>query len=127
MTARGDCFEKAVEVVAELLALQAEEVHIVHGLPIGQGEENRGKRYWHAWVEAKVRDRSNGGKPTWVVADWSNGQARRFIARTNYYWLGQIPQHLVFRYTVEQAAEHMAETGNYGPWVPNADELEEVK
>jgi hypothetical protein len=123
---KGDCFEKVIDVVTELLALQAEDVMIVHGLPIGQGEENLGRRYWHAWVEAKVRDSSNGGKPTWIVADWSAGKPRTFYRRTSYYRIGKIPQHLVFRYTIEQAAEHMADTGHYGPWVPNADELEEV-
>lgn len=118
----GDCFPTALKLAGAIYAEgAAEQVLVVHGLPVGQGELNAGLRYWHAWVELKVP----GGE--WAVADYSNG--RRFVLRrTDFYRQGKVRQHLLWRYTLEQAAAAMETWGHAGPWMDRAkaDALDET-
>lgn len=117
----GDCFPAAVRTAGELINLGHPQVLVVHGLPIGTGGDVEGRHHWHAWVETLVPDSGNGNKPTWAVADWSNGKPRQFIVRTLYYRLGQTKQHLVWRFTPQQVARHLDDFGHAGPWHPTPD------
>lgn len=123
----GDCFQAALHTAAELRQLGHHPL-VVHGLPVGRSGEVEGKRYWHAWVEVEVPDDARGGTPTWTVCDWSNGQARIFIARQLFYRLGQVRQHLLWRYTLVHALEQLDEYGHTGPWMDRAraDALDET-
>lgn len=105
----GDCFEVAAQLI--LGGTLGEDAVLVHGLPVGLGEENLGRRYWHAWLEygdpPRVVDRS-GGRNLDVPAEW-------------YYGLGQIGS--TWRYTRQEAVEEMNRAEHYGPWVPGWEEL----
>lgn len=128
MTEHGDCFPTAIRTAAELTSLGHPNVLVVHGLPIGSGGPIEGKRHWHAWAETLVPDSARGNKPTWAVADWSNGKPQVFIARTLFYKLGKVPQHLVWRYTPDEVVDRMDEYGHTGPWMDRAraDALDET-
>jgi hypothetical protein len=120
----GDCFPTASKVAVELHHLGHPEVLVAHGLPLGTGGAIEGVRHWHAWVETRVPDATKGGKPTWAVADWSNGKPRIFIARTAYYRIGRTPQHLVWRFTLAEALAALDAYGHAGPWHPDPDSLD---
>ena len=60
----GDCFPVASNVA---LRTQGTDVRVVHGLPVGQGLVNKGKRYWHAWVEME--------HPQFGTAQWAGRPA----------------------------------------------------
>ena len=96
----GDCYEAA----AKLLEAHRDcpGIALAHGTVTGQGRI-AGVRYGHAWVE--IND---------VVLDASNG---RFVVarKPAYYAVGQITEP-VARYTFDEAAREMVETGHYGPW-----------
>lgn len=120
----GDCFPVAIHVAEEETELHAEcevaaEVFVVHGLPVGQGKENLGKRYWHAWVEVAypdgevlVMDRSNGH-------DWE-------MDRDEYYRIGKLDEDHVWRFPMPGALTTMNDWDTYGPWVEDWDDLQEV-
>lgn len=122
MSGEGDCFPTAVRTAVELVEAGHPNVLVVHGLPVGRNGDVEGVRYWHAWVETLVSDQLNG-KPTWAVADWSNGQQRIFIARKTFYRLGQVQQHLVWRFATDEVPDLVDQYGHVGPWHPKADEL----
>jgi hypothetical protein len=117
----GDCFTVAIGIVVGDPYDQAAvppilpHAKIVHGLPIGHGPENMGKRYWHAWVEA-VRE----GVPS--VIDFSNGK-QTIMPRDRYYALGTIEQ--VFRYNRHQALAMIRKHDHCGPWVANWRDMED--
>lgn len=118
----GDCFPVAAQLAAALhLDGSAEQVLVVHGLPVGNGKLNAGLRYWHAWVELKPP----GGE--WAVADYSNGR-KVTMRRQDYYRLGKVRQHLLWRYTLGQAAAAIEQYGHMGPWMDRAkaDALDET-
>lgn len=109
----GDCFEAAITVAQEHRSFTT--TRVVHGLPLGTGPLNRGKRYWHAWVEV-------GG----TVVDYSNGH-EIVMAREEYYRLGQLDETRVYRYTLDEALAHVLDGDRtWGPWLPNWKELAEA-
>lgn len=110
-TFRVNCFEAAVDCVDDLNEPTAV---IVHGLPIGRGVDNLGKRYWHAWVELN-------GK----CYDFSHGN-RAIVPAELYYSLGKIDPNLTLRFTVSEAVAEMEARKHYGPWVDNFDDYSEV-
>lgn len=111
----GDCFPAAIVAATVVEEEGATNVRVCHGLPIGTGPENLGRRFWHAWVEFTT-DRG----PT--VLDASNG--RRIVAkRAAWYRLGQIDPEQVWRYTTAEAEAMSAEWGTYGPWVEGYEEM----
>lgn len=105
----GDCFVVAAEMMNDPAGPRS--ATLVHGLPVGRGVKNAGRRFWHAWVE--VFDK---GTMRWIVVDRSNGR-RIVMLRTDYYAHGQLDDSTVYRYSRADAARHTYETGNYGPWV----------
>lgn len=116
----GDCFKVAANL-AFAMADQPEVIDVVvaHGLPIGRGPENTGKRYWHAWVEVKVEGQS------WAVLDFSSGQ-RLGMKRSRYYRLGKIVGEHVWRYSVEEARAEILRVETWGPWVDDYEALDET-
>jgi hypothetical protein len=104
----GDCFETAMYVAKETGGM------VVHGLPIGRGPLNRGRRYWHAWCE------SNG-----LVLDFASGRSIRYPVAI-YYRKGRLSEEHIYRYTLEEAIANATEDGSYGPWVEGYKEMEEV-
>jgi hypothetical protein len=87
---------------------------LVHGFPIGQGGVVDGKKICHAWLEG------NG----YVVDCGTHERALNLVSRERYYHLGRIDPHECHRYTIEQAAEHILDTGQDGLWSrPPADAL----
>lgn len=107
---KGDCFQKVIEVALDLEDLE-ERPLVVHGLPIGKGPANFGRRYWHAWVETERE-----GK--WIVIDDSNDRSIR-MDRERYYAIGHLTEQYIFRYTVEDALSEMSRLLQYGPWIDN--------
>lgn len=105
----GNCFTSAYDRLGALPP--SYRPLLVHALPIGTGRANRGRRFWHAWVEAQPRR----GGPV-LVHDFSNG--RRIIApQATAYAAGQVDPALLWRYTPDEAAAEVARLGTYGPWV----------
>lgn len=109
----GDCFHAAVSTAKDLLARGVERVLVVHGKPVATGGPAEGKRYWHAWVEAKLDD-------GWEVFDRSNGKRVR-LRRADYYRIGRIgPAHggpVPHRYSPADVARYVVRLGHSGPWV----------
>lgn len=141
----GDCFLVAAhigtrywpdEVVDDTFR---SDVRIVHGLPVGQGPLNQGKRFWHAWVEVTHRTtipsevvtanpafaHFGGEIVTELVIDRSNGQDL-VLPKAVYYNVGDLDEDHVWRYDMDEAIERMVATENYGPWVDGWEEMEEV-
>lgn len=121
----GDCFPMALHVARELRAEDPDaEVRVVHGLPIGQGAENKGKRYWHAWVEVTMVVELFGQEIEIVsVIDRSNG-LKIDMPRVMYFKLGDIDR--TWAWTVDEAILELAEREHYGPWVDDWEKYEEV-
>lgn len=119
----GDCFLVAAQL-ARMLAASEHDVMLVHGLPRFRGREHDGKRFWHAWVEVEVNNPPplQRSRTVWCV-DKANGKDVD-LPRDAYYRLGDLDEEHVFRYTVEEAEEHLYETDlDYGPWVPGHGEM----
>lgn len=115
----GDCFPRAAEVAAEVTAMGYAPL-IVHGIVTGSAGEVAGRPYWHAWVELQLPGEG------WMVADWSNGKGRSFIARRAYYRAGKVQQHQVWRFSPAQALAALDRYGHAGPWHPHYDTLGEA-
>jgi hypothetical protein len=123
---KGDCFSLALSLVAGYV--HGDPVNnpddqapmpggkVVHGLPIGRGPENMGKRYWHAWVEVVI----NG---VVTVMDYSNDQ-RITMPRDEYYRFGNIQQ--VWRYNAHQARAQFKKQQRCGPWVKGWESMSEA-
>lgn len=108
VVAVGDCF-----VAAWRAAVSFPGCRIVHGLPIGTGTFNRGKRYWHAWLETKI------GNEDVCISIQHN--VAKVVPRHVYYDAGQIETTFVF--TFEEAALEMVTRGHYGPWVDDFERM----
>lgn len=105
MNAAGKCFEAHGEaVVGEAVP----GIRLVHGIPVGRGLENKGRRYWHAWAEAEHPVHGL------VVIDLTVGDGI-MLAVEDYRREGQI-EH-AWSYTPDQARAMMLYHGHYGPWV----------
>jgi hypothetical protein len=112
--AGGNCFLTAIKVCRD-----HPRSKIVHGLPIGRGPLNRGKRYWHAWVEVEREG------TTWVL-DLANDR-NIVVERDQYYAAGVLDEEHVWRFTEQKARQRMDSLGHYGPWVQNWRDMEEVE
>lgn len=106
----GDCFEVSVKLMEEVTGLT-----LVHGLPIGRGPANRGKRYWHAWCEMTA-----GDGVTRVCLDFSSGK-RVALERSLYYSAGQIEQ--TWEYRLSKMRSMLDRHQHYGPWVEGWKEM----
>lgn len=116
MTVEGNCFEHAAKIVLGWInGVPSGKRWLVHGLPVGQGAENFGLRYWHAWVEINV-----AGVP--MVYDLANNR-NIVMSRTTYYRLGQIDK--IYRYDRKQTIAHVREHGQWGPWVDGWETLDD--
>lgn len=144
----GNCFEVAAQLVAydahlRLKLGDRDEARVVHGLPVGRGSHNEGKRYWHAWVEVTRRARipedvrrahpellllldEAGELETVVVIDKSNGLDLA-LPRVAYYAIGGLGEDQVWRFPVIQARLELKRRGHYGPWVDDWESYEEVE
>ena len=105
----GNCFISAYRLAVHVNGL------LVHGVPVGRGPLNRGKRYAHAWVE------KDG-----LVLDYANDRFIR-LPVTVYYRKGHMTEDHVRRYTDRQAMETSEAHGHYGPWDEALSAQEEVK
>lgn len=100
----GDCFQVAIKVCESLPGSK-----IVHGLPVGRGPLNEGKRYWHAWVEQTVHGVA-------LVVDKANGLDLELPASL-YYRMAQLDEEHVHRFDIDEAYVEMLRREHYGPWV----------
>lgn len=120
----GNCFPVAMKLAKYMRdehAHDAWNLRVVHGTPLGQGEDNLGLRYWHAWVECTT----SAGQ---MVFDMANGKTF-VMKRAEYYRKGKLLDKggNIFRYTLDEAEDNALNIYEHlGPWVPNADELCEV-
>lgn len=105
----GNCFEVALKLAEEIG--EQNNPLVCHGLPLGNGPQNMGQRFWHAWVEMILP-----GGPT--VFDFSNG-LEVVMKRAQYYRGGRIIGDAVHRYSLVDARRTALENGHYGPWVPD--------
>lgn len=143
----GDCFPTAAHIglgyplAGKNLDVdlgEFDEVKIVHGLPVGRGTLNGGRRFWHAWVEVTLRTpvpdapefepfREVYGDEfvSVMVLDYSQSLEISFPQQV-YYNIGQLDERHVWRYTPEEARELMLEQDSYGPWVDGWETMEEV-
>lgn len=124
MTSReGDCFEVALKVAIELRSVNPSgQLWITHGLPIGRGPDNNGKRYWHAWVEC-VPDRT---MPLVMCIDRSNGLDLA-MPKGQYYAAGQLSRDWVWRFTLPEANHSSVMLGHAGPWIYGHSLLDETR
>lgn len=129
MADRGRCFEDAFEIASQFVT-EAEPypIYVCHGVPVGQGAENYGLRYWHAWAErgvvCYVRD------PRADMLERISRDNVLEVPRGLFYAVGGLraPDH-VRMHTLAEAMRLAAETGTYGPWVEidaRAAELEQL-
>lgn len=121
---RGDCFQAA-------FGLQRDDDTLIlcHGLAIGTGTENGGRRFWHAWAErTQTFDVPGYPHPVEVVTclDYANGRSIQLPAQM-YYRIGQIEPGLTYRYTRHEAAVEAVRTLHYGPWVADPEGVEVVR
>lgn len=123
----GDCFE-----VAGRLVIENPHWTLCHGIAIGDGTANFGRRHWHAWceydevialppVDERPEELRDLADPTLIyVVDRSNGKDI-LIPAAIYYNVGRIDE--VWYYSRKDAAVHMLAEGHWGPWVEVADVL----
>lgn len=137
----GNCFPVAYHLAVidpGMLDVNEDEITVVHGLPIGRGLTNEGKRFWHAWVEVKrtiwIPEETIQAYPEFAllnpivletVIDRSSGK-NLSIPRSAYYSMGQLSDEFVWRFTPEEAAAEMESIGHYGPWVEGWQEMEDI-
>jgi hypothetical protein len=87
---------------------------LVHGFPVGKAGVVQGKKFGHAWLEG------NG----YVVDCGTHEKKHSLVSRERYYRLGCIDPSECHRYTIEQAAQHVLDTGTDGLWSePPSDAL----
>lgn len=79
---------------------------LVHGFPVGQAGVVQGKKFGHAWLEG------NG----YIVDCGTHQRQLSLVPRERYYRLGFIDPAECHRYTIEQAAQHILDTGTDGLW-----------
>lgn len=113
--ANGNCFTEALTTAGQLVREGHERVLICHGRPTGRGVENKGKPFWHAWVEVKIHGQ-------WVVFDLTAGQ--KTLPRALYYSIGHIGRNgqPLYRYTPAEALKWISEHEHAGPWVEFAED-----
>ena len=87
---------------------------LVHGFPVGRAGVVQGRKFGHAWLEG------NG----YVVDCGTHEKKLSLVSRERYYRLGCIDPAECRRYTIEQAAQHVLDTGTDGLWSePPSDAL----
>lgn len=86
---------------------------IAHGICIGTGRFNRGKKIGHAWNEKRELLGTLEGIAVFQTICHDPYSGVETIQEL-FYLAGQIS--LVKRYTLSEAYEKMRETKNYGPW-----------
>lgn len=106
----GDCGAASIALAMDLYEQGADPV-VCHGWPVGTGEENFGRRFWHAWVEVETVDTG------WFVLDTSNGR-QVAVPRPFYYAIGRVEDGKVQRFPMEEAARMVEAHGHSGPWLP---------
>lgn len=100
----GNCF-----LIAFRNLLDHPNAMLCHGLPLGTGEDNKGQRFWHAWIE--IDD--------WVL-DTSNGK-RYDGPSIIFYLVGRLDG--AYKYTYDEALLYLSDVGTYGPWVEGYEEM----
>ena len=100
----GNCFDAALIAHVGLPGSI-----LCHGLPLGNGPKNSGRRFWHGWVELE-RD------GTWMVLDIASGN-RALMPRDEYYQTGHIDHDKhVWRYPLGSTKVFLEIYRHYGPW-----------
>lgn len=134
----GNCFPVAYHLAIldpGMLDVNEDEITVVHGLPIGRGDQNGGKRFWHAWVEVCrtiwIPDETIEAYPEFAhlnptvldtVIDRSSGK-NLSIPKSAYYAMGELDDDFVWRFTPEEAIEERERRGHVGPWVDGWEEM----
>jgi len=141
----GDCFLVADRIGTRFTPdpvvdeATRRDIRVVHGLPLGTGTLNEGRRYWHAWVEVAHRTpippALKAANPafehlgeefvTELVVDRSNGRDL-VVPKAVYYNVGRLDERHVWRYTMDEASENMRRYENFGPWVDGWEDMAEV-
>lgn len=127
---KGDCFQVAagfttsgmIEELAKYTRMpviysEKSPWRIVHGLPVGNGGEIQGKRYWHAWVELTTDEGV-------FVLDLSNNKDIR-VPRTLFYAAGKLDEDHVWRFSPAEAKKLRRKHRHCGPWVPGWETMED--
>lgn len=124
---RGSCFEDALTIALSYLPDDTEyPIEVCHGVPVGQGEENYGLRYWHAWAEVGttcyVRNPSAPIDKPIEMDDIVQ------IPRFAFYAIGGLRNAWHVRhYSLAEAAHFAVESGHYGPWVKDDEAAAELE
>lgn len=125
----GDCFPIAYFFATDAAKNFAEDnrqplvlnekspFRIVHGLPIGQGGDVDGIRYWHAWVELTTPRHGT------VCMDRSQEENSPFIPQALYYEIGTLDEDHVWRFTLAEANKRLRKLKHTGPWVPGWEQM----
>lgn len=104
------CFERVLTTYLDDGHLLNPDAAICHGLPVGTGPENRGVRYWHAWIDTGYG---------FVIAPV--GDEMRAVASATFCALGRLDAHgegqLVWRFDADAIWAEMRARGHHGPWV----------
>lgn len=99
----GNCYDASYDLLFTMPP-ELSGLVLVHGYPICTGEEHRGKKMGHAWLEV-----FKGG---WQVI----GHNMHIMDRELFYDIGKIRFAECKRYTMKQAAAMAIKYGNKGPW-----------
>jgi hypothetical protein len=139
----GDCFKIAANLALFDEDIECDEIHLVHGLPVGCGLDNQGKRFWHAWIEItkylhipdniphefsdQFADMFDADGDIELVAciDRSNGLDVT-LPKEVFYRQGSLDEDHVWRYTPDQTRENLLKFEHYGPWVDGWEDMNEV-
>jgi hypothetical protein len=117
--APGNCFTDSIEILTEMMrnGAPSEAVRLVHGAPIGSGEANKGKRFWHAWVESIADPK----RP--VVLSAVRGELRA-VERRDFYKFGHLDNSWVIRYTPDEVLDRVGTYVHAGPWMADLSALD---
>lgn len=96
----GDCYMNAAQSIINSTG----DSRLVHGMVAGQGVLI-GIRFAHAWVEYGD-----------MVHDPSVKDKGLHIRREHYYYLGEIREEEVQRYTRQETVEALLKYEHWGPW-----------
>ena len=97
----GDCYSANGRFIID--KMNDKDFELCHGVALLASDK---KPFGHCWVE-------KGG----AILDFSNGK-KIATTKKKYYELGGIPVsgYKTYRYTGEEAAKKMVQTGHWGPW-----------
>lgn len=99
----GQCYQATYDLLLEL----EDDAVLIHGYPRCTGDDHRGKKMGHAWIEVERLGQ------TWCI---DHSRPDSLIHVRMYYAAGQIDPDECKRYTRRMAISLARRSGRAGPW-----------